>query len=70
MTDAETIRLQGELLALQRDYDALLQENARLVGLLEASLHTLRSYQYGNQSPDLAEDIAENLAKELEKGGE
>lgn len=33
--------------------------------LLTASYHALRSYQYGNSSPDLARELADELEKYL-----
>lgn len=36
------------------------RERAELVGALRASTHALRSYQYGNGSPDLAEAQADH----------
>ena len=31
--------------------------------LLDSALHALRSYQYGNYSPDLAEEIANKIVQ-------
>jgi hypothetical protein len=42
-------------------------ENARLRTACTAAMNALRSYQYGNGSPDLAEEIAEHLAEVLGK---
>lgn len=33
--------------------------------LLTAAYHALRSYQYGNTSPDLAESLADNIQEFL-----
>lgn len=33
--------------------------------LLSAAMHALRSYQHGNASPDLAEDIANKIQEYL-----
>lgn len=38
---------------------------ARARELLRAAYHALRSYEYGNSSPDLARDIADRLRAEL-----
>jgi len=35
----------------------------RLLEALDAAINALRSYQYGNASPDLAERIADHCAK-------
>lgn len=35
--------------------------------LLEAASHGLRSYQYGNSSPDLAEEMANKIDQELRR---
>ena len=44
-----------------------------LVELFASSFHALRSYQYGNASPDLAKEVADKLdaamAKVLKAGG-
>ena len=34
---------------------------------LNAAIHALRSYQHGNASPDLAEEIADHCAAILEE---
>lgn len=38
-----------------------------LLLLLQAAAHALRSYQYGNASPDLAEEVAEHIEALLAK---
>lgn len=44
-------------------------ENERLRAALQTAHDALRSYQYGNGSPDLAVEVADSVAKIL-KGGE
>jgi hypothetical protein len=39
----------------------LLDERDQAVRLLVTSSHALRSYQYGNSAPDLAEGIADQI---------
>lgn len=39
-------------------------KNADQTKLLQAAVHALRSYQYGNGSPDLAKEIADRIEKE------
>lgn len=41
-----------------------------LVAACEAAVHALRSYQYGNGSPDLAEEIANKIQSALSAAGE
>ena len=46
--------LNDSLMRVKAERDTLLQA-------AEAAFHALRSYQYGNASPDLAEEIADRL---------
>lgn len=40
-----------------RDIIAAINERERLRELLKATVHAMRSYQHGNSSPDLADEI-------------
>ena len=42
------------------------RHQADLVKAAIAAVHALRSYQYGNSSPDLAEEIADALEAAIE----
>ena len=46
--------------------EELQAENERLRGALGAACNALRSYQYGNQSPDLAKSVAQAIDLLLE----
>jgi hypothetical protein len=48
----------------------MMHEEARAHLLLIAAGHALRSYQHGNSSPDLAEEIADEIDKFFEEGRE
>ena len=39
--------------------------NAELTEILEAALHCVRSYQYGNSAPALAEEMGDAIEKVL-----
>lgn len=47
------------------EHAALVAERERLVEVLRAAMHALRSYQYGNSSLDLAEEIADSIERIL-----
>ncbi len=58
--------LQCQLNSLGAKIDERLAENARLRKMLTSAINALRSYQYGNSSPDLAEEIADACEVALE----
>lgn len=43
-------------------------DDVKLVALLIAAAHALRSYEYGNSSPDLAEEMADAIIEYLADG--
>lgn len=54
----------GALNAIEQ-HAALVAERERLVEVSRAAMHALRSYQYGNSSLDLAEEIADFIERTL-----
>lgn len=46
-----------------------MSENEEVLRLLIASYNALRSYQYGNASPALAQEVAEELVLYLHRQG-
>ena len=40
---------------------------AELITVATAAVHALRSYQYGNASPDLAQTVADKLTAAIQK---
>jgi hypothetical protein len=48
-------------------YDAAPAEAAQgeVAAALQAAIHALRSYQYGNGAPDLAEEVADRCERAL-----
>ena len=63
---SEDFRLEHDYERLQVELDAWAAYIESKDTLLLTALHALRSYQYGNSSPDLAEEITNKLEKELE----
>lgn len=63
---AEIDALNKDLTAARAQRDYLEAGNKRLQDLLHSAVHALRSYQYGNGSPDLAEEVANSVEKALE----
>ena len=58
-------RLKSRLMGLEDGFAACDSEIAELKNLLQAASHALRSYQYGNASPDLAKSCADKIDQAL-----
>lgn len=50
-------------------HDDLLRSSSGLTKAAAAAVHALRSYQYGNSSPELAEEVADALEAAIKKAG-
>ncbi|MFG1270783.1 hypothetical protein V5F40_22795 [Xanthobacter sp. DSM 14520] len=57
--------VEGDLAALCHKLEARALRSADLVPVLVGAMHALRSYQYGNAAPDLAEGCADRCAQLL-----
>ena len=51
-----------------RQKEDAIKENEKLINLLAAASHALRSYQYGNVATDLAKELADSIDKEIADG--
>ncbi|WKA31627.1 hypothetical protein [Bradyrhizobium roseum] len=58
--------------ALDLAHHLILYVNAhdQVVETLKAAMHALRSYQFGNSAPDLAQGIADDLEALIKQAGE
>lgn len=67
--DTITIECEG---ALDLAHQLILYVNAhdQIVKTLTAAMHALRSYQFGNSAPDLAQGIADDLEVLIKQTGE
>jgi hypothetical protein len=63
---SKDFRLEHDYERLQVELDAWAAYIESKNTLLLSALHALRSYQYGNSSPELAEEVADKIEKELE----
>lgn len=51
----------------ERDARILAESNAEMLRTLEGVYHCIKSYEYGNASPDLAEEWAAELERVIRK---
>ena len=58
-------RLKSRLMGMEDGFAVCDSEIAELKNLLQAASHALRSYQYGNASPDLAKACADKIDQTL-----
>ena len=55
--------------SMARELISRREQNAKLVEVLKASMHAIRSYQYGNSATELAEEMADAYEKLLREAG-